>query len=156
MRTLLRCLGLLSPRRCPDIPVSADKFLQIIHIFETLDVDHREVEELSSLLAQPVVDASHGLLSPWRCPGIPVSADKFLQMIHIFETPDTDHREVDELSSLLAQPAADAPHDIEQLRSLPFDTGEPLVQDRTGYVQAEGPKTGAHGSEKDAAVSDMP
>ncbi|OWM89887.1 hypothetical protein CDL15_Pgr012524 [Punica granatum] len=60
MRTLLRCLGLLSPRRCPDIPVSADKFLQIIHIFETLDVDHREVEELSSLLAQPVVDASHG------------------------------------------------------------------------------------------------
>ncbi|PKI18276.1 hypothetical protein CRG98_049450, partial [Punica granatum] len=86
MRTLLRCLGLLSPRRCPDIPVSVDKFLQIIYIFETLDVDHREVEELSSLLAQPVVDASHG---------------------------------------------------IEQLCSLPFETGESLVPDRIGCLQVE-------------------
>ncbi|OWM89888.1 hypothetical protein CDL15_Pgr012525 [Punica granatum] len=39
--------------------------------------------------------------------------------------PDTDHREIEELSSLLVQPVMDAPHGIEQLSSLPFETRKP-------------------------------
>ncbi|OWM89886.1 hypothetical protein CDL15_Pgr012523 [Punica granatum] len=160
MRTLLRHLGLLSPRRCPGIPVSVDKFLHIIHIFETPDTDHREGLET----------VAHGLEKDTASVDLDCGDDK---IIHIFETPDTDHREVEELSSLLAQPATDAPHGIEQLSGLPFETGEPLVPDRTSYLQAEvshylpnigqlvlllllqGLEIRAHGLEKDAANIDL-
>ncbi|PKI60264.1 hypothetical protein CRG98_019319 [Punica granatum] len=95
----------------------------------------QNVDNLLQVIEQSYEDPHCFVVEPrsvhGEATGIPVSAGKFLHIIHIFEMPDTDHREIEELSSLLVQPVMDAPHGIEQLSSLPFETSEPLVPDQT-------------------------